>query len=52
METCASTTSITAHGGFTDPEYASVGLTEEQARQAGLDYAAAAVPYSANWTGR
>ncbi len=37
---------ITAHGGFTDPEYASVGLTEEQARQAGLDYAAAAIPYS------
>ncbi|HMN58802.1 MAG TPA: NAD(P)/FAD-dependent oxidoreductase [Anaerolinea sp.] len=37
---------ITAHGGFTDPEYASVGLTEEQARQAGLEYAAATVPFS------
>jgi dihydrolipoamide dehydrogenase len=26
---------IVPHGGFTDPEYASVGLTEEQARAAG-----------------
>jgi pyruvate/2-oxoglutarate dehydrogenase complex dihydrolipoamide dehydrogenase (E3) component len=37
---------ITPHGGFTDPEYASVGLTEEQARRAGLDYVAATVPFS------
>ena len=37
---------ISPHGGFTDPEYASVGLTEEQARRAGLDYAAAAISYA------
>ena len=37
---------ITPHGGFTDPEYASVGLTEEQVRQARLDYATAVVPFS------
>ncbi len=37
---------VTPHGGFTDPEYASVGLTEEQARKARLAYSAAVVPYS------
>ena len=37
---------VTPHGGFTDPEYASVGLTEEQTRKAGLAYSAAVVPYS------
>ena len=37
---------VTPHGGFTDPEYASVGLTEEQARQEGLAYTAAVVPFS------
>lgn len=37
---------ITPHGGFTDPEYASVGMTEEQARQAGVDYISAVVPFS------
>jgi pyruvate/2-oxoglutarate dehydrogenase complex dihydrolipoamide dehydrogenase (E3) component len=37
---------VTPHGSFTDPEYASVGLTEEQARAAGLDYMAAQVPYT------
>jgi pyruvate/2-oxoglutarate dehydrogenase complex dihydrolipoamide dehydrogenase (E3) component len=37
---------VSPHGGFTDPEYASVGLTEAQARREGLDYIAAAVPYS------
>jgi pyruvate/2-oxoglutarate dehydrogenase complex dihydrolipoamide dehydrogenase (E3) component len=37
---------VTPHGGFTDPEYASVGLTEEQVRRDGLDYVAATVPFS------
>ena len=39
---------IVPHGGFTDPEYGSVGLTEAQARQElGEDgYASALVPYS------
>lgn len=36
---------IVPHGGFTDPEYGSVGLTEAQA-SAEHDYAAAVVPYS------
>jgi pyruvate/2-oxoglutarate dehydrogenase complex dihydrolipoamide dehydrogenase (E3) component len=35
---------IVPHGGFTDPEYGSVGLTESQARQA-YDCVAAVVPY-------
>jgi pyruvate/2-oxoglutarate dehydrogenase complex dihydrolipoamide dehydrogenase (E3) component len=37
---------IVPHGGFTDPEYASVGLTESRARDEGRDYAVAEVPYS------
>lgn len=37
---------IVPHGGFTDPEYGSVGLTEAQARQGG-DYAIAITPYAA-----
>ena len=36
---------IVPHGGFTDPEYGSVGLTEEQAL-AGHDYVASVVPYA------
>ncbi len=36
---------IVPHGGFTDPEYASVGLTEAQARAQG-DVAVATVRYS------
>ncbi|HZD57562.1 MAG TPA: NAD(P)/FAD-dependent oxidoreductase [Anaerolineales bacterium] len=36
---------IVPHGGFTDPEYASVGLTEEQARQLDGGYLAAVVSY-------
>jgi pyruvate/2-oxoglutarate dehydrogenase complex dihydrolipoamide dehydrogenase (E3) component len=36
---------IVPHGGFTDPEYGCVGLTEEQAR-AGQDITVATVPYS------
>src|SRR5919107_4825284 len=36
---------IVPHGGFTDPEYASVGLTENRARSEGYDYAAAVVPF-------
>ncbi len=37
--------SIVPHGGFTDPEYGSVGLTERQAR-AGRECAVAVVPYA------
>jgi dihydrolipoamide dehydrogenase len=36
---------IVPHGGFTDPEYGSVGLTEEQAR-ATHDCVVAVVPYT------
>ncbi len=36
---------IVPHGGFTDPEYASVGLTEAAARS-GYDIAVAEVPYA------
>jgi pyruvate/2-oxoglutarate dehydrogenase complex dihydrolipoamide dehydrogenase (E3) component len=35
---------IVPHGGFTDPEYGSVGLTEEQGREQG-DYIVAKIPY-------
>jgi len=39
---------IVPHGGFTDPEYGSVGLTEEKARaELGDDCAVAVVPYTA-----
>jgi pyruvate/2-oxoglutarate dehydrogenase complex dihydrolipoamide dehydrogenase (E3) component len=38
---------IVPHGGFTDPEYAGVGLTEEQARAAEGDCAMGVVPYEA-----
>ena len=37
---------IVPHGGFTDPEYASVGLTESRARSEGYDCAVAVVPYA------
>jgi pyruvate/2-oxoglutarate dehydrogenase complex dihydrolipoamide dehydrogenase (E3) component len=37
---------IVPHGGFTDPEYASVGLTESRVRSEGHDYAVAVVPYA------
>ena len=37
---------IVPHGGFTDPEYASVGLTESRARSEERDYAVAVVPYA------
>lgn len=37
---------IVPHGGFTDPEYASVGLTETQAREQ-EEVAVAVVPYAA-----
>lgn len=36
---------LVPHGGFTDPEYASVGLTEAQAREK-YDCAVAVIPYS------
>lgn len=36
---------VVPHGGFTDPEYGSVGLSEEQARAA-HDCVAATVPYA------
>jgi dihydrolipoamide dehydrogenase len=37
---------IVPHGGFTDPEYGSVGLTEAQARAAEPDCVTATVPYA------
>jgi dihydrolipoamide dehydrogenase len=37
---------IVPHGGFTDPEYASVGLSEEQARAVEPDCLVAVVPYA------
>jgi pyruvate/2-oxoglutarate dehydrogenase complex dihydrolipoamide dehydrogenase (E3) component len=37
---------IVPHGGFTDPEYASVGLTESRACIEGHDYAVAVLPYA------
>lgn len=37
---------IVPHGGFTDPEYASVGITEEQAGQVDGGYIAAVVNYN------
>ena len=37
---------IVPHGGFTDPEYASVGLTEAAAARAGHDCVVASVPYT------
>jgi pyruvate/2-oxoglutarate dehydrogenase complex dihydrolipoamide dehydrogenase (E3) component len=36
---------LVPHGGFTDPEYGSVGLTEEQASAKG-DYAVSVVPFA------
>ena len=37
---------IVPHGGFTDPEYGAVGLTEAQAREQGHEIAVAVVPFS------
>ncbi len=37
---------IVPHGGFTDPEYGSVGLTEQAVVEAGAEYLTAVVPYS------
>ena len=37
---------IVPHGGFTDPEYGSVGLTEQTTRERGIDYLVANVPYA------
>jgi dihydrolipoamide dehydrogenase len=37
---------IVPHGGFTDPEYGSVGLTEDKAKELELDCVIAAVPYA------
>lgn len=37
--------SLVPHGGFTDPEYGSVGLTEQQARDK-YDCAVAVIPYA------
>lgn len=36
---------IVPHGGFTDPEYGSVGLTEDAAKASRLEYAVATIPY-------
>ncbi len=37
---------IVPHGGFTDPEYGSVGLTEGRARSEGHDCVVAVIPYA------
>lgn len=37
---------VVPHGGFTDPEYGSVGLTEADARASGDEIAVASVPYA------
>ena len=37
---------IVAHGGFTDPEYGSVGVTEAAAKNAGTDVVIGRVPYA------
>lgn len=37
---------IVPHGGFTDPEYASVGLTEARARELGSDCLVSVVPFT------
>lgn len=37
---------IVPHGGFTDPEYGSVGLSEKAVQESGDEYLVALVPYS------
>jgi pyruvate/2-oxoglutarate dehydrogenase complex dihydrolipoamide dehydrogenase (E3) component len=37
---------IVPHGGFTDPEYGSVGITEKRARDAGHEYVIALASYA------
>ncbi|MBC8102748.1 MAG: NAD(P)/FAD-dependent oxidoreductase [Cytophagales bacterium] len=37
---------VVPHGGFTDPEYASVGLTEEKSRERESDAVSTIVPYA------
>jgi len=37
---------IVPHGGFTDPEYASVGLSEQAVRPSGQDHRFAVIPYA------
>jgi dihydrolipoamide dehydrogenase len=37
---------IVPHGGFTDPEYGGVGMTEAQARAAGYEITVGVTPYS------
>jgi dihydrolipoamide dehydrogenase len=37
---------IVPHGGFTDPEYGSVGLTEKQVKNAGIEYVKSVVSYA------
>jgi pyruvate/2-oxoglutarate dehydrogenase complex dihydrolipoamide dehydrogenase (E3) component len=36
---------IVPHGGFTDPEYGSVGLTEKKVREADIEYVVGEIPY-------
>jgi len=38
--------SIVPHGGFTDPEYGSVGMTEKKVQEAKIDYVTAEVSYT------
>ena len=37
---------IVPHSGFTDPEYGSVGIAEQAARESGAEYLVAQVPYA------
>jgi len=38
--------SVVPHGGFTDPEYGSVGMTEKKVQEANIDYVTAQVSYA------
>jgi pyruvate/2-oxoglutarate dehydrogenase complex dihydrolipoamide dehydrogenase (E3) component len=37
---------LVPHGGFTDPEYGSIGATEAELREREVDYVSAVVPYA------
>jgi pyruvate/2-oxoglutarate dehydrogenase complex dihydrolipoamide dehydrogenase (E3) component len=37
---------VVPHGGFTDPEYGSVGLTEQQVKEDGIDHVVALASYA------
>lgn len=46
VERIASSNRIVPHGGFTDPEYGAVGLTEEECTSSGKHYVTATVAYA------